>query len=86
MNGSLVSNPARSISLARPETVNGAPRSEVKMKGDWPLFFFRVRRALSSSPSRGVCTGYPALGSAEMQGAGLKLNIGPLKPAQFRSP
>ena len=47
----LAALPARSISFCSRSTVNGAPRSETKMKGDLASRF-RARSARSSSPSR----------------------------------
>ena len=39
LEADLAATPARSISLPRPATVNGAPLSETKVKADWPRAF-----------------------------------------------
>jgi hypothetical protein len=59
LNGSLASMPARSMSLARPDVENGAPRSLTKVKGDLASRFrgeiqpprFRRRILAAEKPS-----------------------------------
>jgi hypothetical protein len=55
-------SPARSIMRAKPPVVNGAPRSDVKTKGDFgSCSRCRRRRARISSPRIGCVAGVPLL-------------------------
>jgi hypothetical protein len=58
LNASLAAMPARSIMCANPAVVNGAPRSDVKTKGDFGSY---SRWARSSSPRIGWVLGVPCL-------------------------
>ena len=77
--------PARSISLAKPEVENGAPRSLTNMKGDLASRF-KALNARNSSPRSGCVARCPALGPTEVQGAGLEFNVAPLKAAKLSGP
>src|SRR6202051_260071 len=76
-------SPARASSLAKPDGVNGLPRSEAKTKGeaDWRLSSLSAR---NSSPSRGCVASCPPLARHTLESAGLELDRRPLKAAELR--
>jgi hypothetical protein len=65
--------PARSTMRAKPAVVNGAPRSDVKMKGDFgSCSRWSRRRARNSSPRIGWVLGVPCLALRTCRVAALK--------------
>ena len=82
LKGILASMPTRSISLARPEVVNGAPRSLTKMKGDLASRF-KARSARNSSPSNGCVAVSPPLALRRCRVPVSNSTSRPLQPAHL---
>ena len=77
--------PARSISLASPATVNGAPRSETKMKGDCGLALQYPQCSQFITEQR-VRAGGSTLDAANVKRRAFKFHIRPLQFAKLTGP